>query len=267
MTEGFKDDGVRRALLFQLDMAWVVALVSGAHAALRWARGRRRITAWDVGVTIAPLACAIVFLVLFLILPMWINAWWYVYPREATAATIIAFGVCPDLPRARWLRVALVALMAVPAIRVAREVKDCYADFAAPSEDFYRITRRIPQAPKLFYLIFEHSGTRRSTTPFIHMPAYVQAEKGGWLSWHMGRWRQSPVHYRWPSDEGAVLPPDTPARWEWTPERFKLSMTPFFDWFLVRKKGSPDALFAKDPTIVRVDHVGTWWLYRRVPKR
>ena len=43
-------------------------------------------------------------------------------------------------------------------------------------------------------------------------------------------------------------------------------MTPFFDWFLVRKPTSPDAMFAGDPTIKRVDHVGMWWLYKRVPK-
>ena len=44
-------------------------------------------------------------------------------------------------------------------------------------------------------------------------------------------------------------------------------MTPFFDTFLVRQVASPAALFAEDPTIQQVDHVGSWWLFRRVPQK
>ncbi len=92
----------------------------------------------------------------------------------------------------------------------------------------------------------------------------MQAEKGGWLSWHFAIWDVLPVFYRSPGDPERVVVPRTPPRWEWTPGQFKLSMTPFFDWFLVRRADSPDGLFAKDPTIVRVDHAGEWWLYKRV---
>jgi hypothetical protein len=267
LTRGFVDRGVMDALLLQIDVAWAVAFVCAAHAAGRWARGFRRFTARDAGVTLAPLGCAAVFLVLFVIMPEWIGAWWYVYPREATAAAVILCGACPDLPRAAWLRVPLVAALSLAAIGVGRQVASHYAEFAAPGEDFYRITRALPQAPRLFYLIFDHEGTTRSATPFIHLPAYVQAEKGGWLSWHFALWGQSPVVYRDRGEPGAVLPPPTPVRWEWTPERFDLRMARFFDWFLVRQQTSPDGLFARDPTIQRVDHVGTWWLYRRAHAR
>src|SRR6185437_15794996 len=61
-----------------------------------------------VGATVVPLACAVVFLGLFLWLPMSIGIWWYVYPREATAATFIALGAFPNLPRSFWLRFPLV---------------------------------------------------------------------------------------------------------------------------------------------------------------
>src|SRR5262249_3460450 len=100
--------------------------------------------------------------------------------------------------------------------------------------------------------------------PFIHLPAYVQAEKGGWLSWHFAIWNVSPLQYR--TGPGAVVVPRTPPRWEWTPNQFNLRMTPFFDTFLVRQKASPDALSANDPTIQRVDRVGMGWLYRRVDR-
>jgi hypothetical protein len=261
LTDGFTDDGPKNAMILALDAAWVVALLAAAHAIVRRARRFRRFTAWDAGVTLAPLACAAVFFALFVVMPLWIAHWWYVYPREATASVIILLGACPNLPRPAPLRALLLALVAIPPLLVGGRVASRYAPFDAATEDFYRITQKLPRAPKLFYMIFDHSGTSRSTSPFLHLPAYVQVEKGGWLSWHFAIWNQLPVRYR--TGPGAVVVPRTPPRWEWTPQQFKLSMTPFFDWFLVRKATAPDALFAQDPTIVRVDHVGMWWLYQR----
>jgi hypothetical protein len=269
MTDGFVDGGVKERLVGYFNAAWAVAAVCAAYAVVQWRRGVRRFTAWDVGVTLVPLSCAAVFMVLFLVMPLWLGRWWYVYPREATAATIIVLGACPDLPRVAWLRVSLVAAMALAGIGVGSEVRAHYADFGPLTDDFYQITRQIPMAPRLFYMVLDKSGTRRApaSTPFIHLPAYVQAEKGGWLSWHFAIWNVLPVYYRSADDPEAVIVPRTPPRWEWTQQQqFKLSMTPFFDWFLVRKATSPDAMFAADPTIQRVDHVGWWWLYKRVPK-
>src|SRR5262249_41272695 len=120
----------------------------------------------------------------------------------------------------------------------------------------------------LLYLVFEHGGSTRSTTPFIHLPAYVQAERGGWLSFHFAMWRASPVLYRDPSEPGAVVPPPVPLRWEGTPHLFQPNKHGrLLDWFLVRQASAPDALFREDPAVERVDHVGTWWLYRRVGQR
>ena len=104
----------------------------------------------------------------------------------------------------------------------------------------------------------------RTTTPFIHLPAYVQAERGGWLSFHFAVWGASPVQYRSPDEPGAVVPPPVMTRWEWKPQVFDLKKQgAFFDWFLVRQGRSSDYIFSADPTIERVDHQGSWWLYRR----
>jgi hypothetical protein len=264
---GFKTDDVKDGLMLSFDTAWGVALVCGVAALIARRKRYRRFRAWEIGAALAPLACAAVFFALFLILPLWIGGWWYVYPREATAATLILCGACPDLPRARWLRVLLVAAMSLPPLLVARRVAKHYAEFAPASEDFHRITRKLPKAPKLFYMIFDHNPTSRASTPYIHLPAYVQAEKGGWLSWHFAIWNSSPVAYRPKEDPISVVVPRTPPRWEWTPQQFKIEMTPFFDWFLVRQPSNPSKLFEKDPEIVLVDHVGMWWLYKRAPKK
>ncbi|WP_434042608.1 MULTISPECIES: hypothetical protein [Sorangium] len=213
---------------------------------------------------LVPVACAAVFLGLFLTLPLQIGLWWYVYPREIVAALFLALGAFPDLPRSPWLKAPAVLALSAAAISLGAVVQDNYRRFDESTRDFDAIIARIPPAPRLLYLVFDHGGSTRTTTPFIHLPAWVQATRGGWLSFHFAVWDASPVAYRPRSEPGAVVPPPTPLRWEWTPEKFDVRRHgAFFDWFLVRRRAGADRLFAKDPSIVPVDHVGDWWLYRR----
>ncbi|WP_437276300.1 hypothetical protein WME90_34335 [Sorangium sp. So ce375] len=213
---------------------------------------------------LVPIACAAVFLGLFLSLPLQIGLWWYVYPREIVAALFLALGAFPDLPRSPWLKVPAVLALSAGAVSLGAVARDNYRRFDQSTRDFDAIIARIPQAPKLLYLIFDHGGSTRATTPFIHLPAWVQATRGGWLSFHFAVWDASPVAYRPREEPGAVVPPPTPLRWEWTPEKFDVRRHgAFFDWFLVRRRAGADHLFAKDLSIVPVDHVGDWWLYRR----
>ncbi|WP_437955922.1 hypothetical protein WME76_31200 [Sorangium sp. So ce119] len=213
---------------------------------------------------LVPVACAAVFLGLFLTLPLQIGLWWYVYPREIVAALFLALGAFPDLPRSPWLKAPAVLALSAAAISLGAVVQDNYRRFDESTRDFDALVARIPPAPRLLYLVFDHGGSTRTTTPFIHLPAWVQATRGGWLSFHFAVWDASPVAYRPRSEPGAVVPPPTPLRWEWTPERFDVRRHgAFFDWFLVRRRAGGDRLFAKDPSIVPVDHVGDWWLYRR----
>ncbi|WP_437620105.1 hypothetical protein [Sorangium sp. So ce1151] len=213
---------------------------------------------------LVPVACAAVFLGLFLSMPLQIGLWWYVYPREIVAALFLAFGAFPDLPRSPWLRVPAVLALSAAAVSLGAVVRDNYRRFDHSTQDFEAIIARIPPAPRLLYLVFDHGGSSRSTTPFIHLPAWVQATRGGWLSFHFAVWDASPIAYRPRSEPGAVVPPPTPLRWEWTPEKFDVRRHgAFFDWFLVRRRAGADHLFARDRSIVPVDHVGDWWLYRR----
>jgi hypothetical protein len=266
LTGAFFDPAERKAFDGFFKIALAVAVVSVVAAVVAAALRRPRETSpwWDAGVTVVPLSCALVFLGLFLVLPMQMGVWWYVYPREATAAAVIALGAFPDLPRSAWLRAPLAAALAFGGVLVARVVVDNYAKFEPVTQDFAAIVKEIPRAPKLMYLVFDHGGSTRTSTPFIHLPAYVQAEQGGWLGFHFAVWGASPIVYRPRDQAGAVVPPPVPLRWEWTPQLFDVKRHgAFFDWFLVRGGGSPDRLFAADPAVERIDHIGTWWLYRR----
>jgi hypothetical protein len=266
LTGAFNDPGEKKAFegFFRIALRVAAASLAVTATAVLLGRPRRTSWRWDAGVTVIPLACAAVFLGLFLVLPMQMGVWWYVYPREATAAAFIALGAFPDLPRALWLRAPLVLALALGGLGVAQVVVRNYAQFDGVTRDFAAISRSIPEAPRLLYLVFDHGGSTRTSTPFIHLPAYVQAERGGWLSFHFAVWGASPIVYRPRDQPGAVVPPPTPLRWEWTPHLFQVQKHGlFFDWFLVRQRSSPDALFAVDRSIERVDHIGTWWLYRR----
>jgi hypothetical protein len=199
---------------------------------------------------------------LYLALPMEMGVWWYVYPREVVTTLFLSLALIPNLPKLAAARVlALIALgytSGAQAFLVARH----YHEFEAENEDFARIIKNIPRAPKLGYMIFDHGGSSRDTTPFIHMPAWVQAQRGGWLSFHFAVWNTWAMTYRANSD---AVPPPTPLRFEWRPDLFDLrTRGKFFDWFLVRSPISPESRFAVDPSLKLVQHDGTWWLFQRV---
>jgi hypothetical protein len=263
---GFNDPQEAAGLLEAFKILGGVAFVLCFVALLdsRWERQTKRDWYWFGGVTLVVLGCAGAFFLLFMKLPMSAGLWWYIYPRESVATALLALGFLPDLPRISVVRIAAVLMLAYAPLRLTSAVVENYREFNRVTEDFHQITQKIPVGPKLMYLVFDHGGTKKKNTPFIHLPAYVQAEKGGWLSFHFSTFGGSPLTYHEPKKPGAVIPPAVPLRWEWTPQRFRvLENGRFFDWFLVRNPTSPAHLFRPDPTIVPIDHVGSWWLYRR----
>lgn len=204
------------------------------------------------------------FMIGYLTLPMDIGAWWYVYPREVSAAAVLVPALLPDLPRPLWLRALLVGALGLSSLSASEVVADNYRRFDATTADFDAVTAELPQAPKLAYLVFDHSGSTRTQTPYIHLPAWVQAERGGWLSFHFAVWGTSPLRYRDPAEPGAIVPPQVPNRFEWTPERFDMQRQgAFFDWFLVRSSFDPARMFRSDPSVERKAQQGKWWLYGR----
>ncbi len=251
----------RIALVMGLSFVAVCAL--GAVVAWRRAGQEDRDRRWSAGVVALPLVLASGHLLAFLTLPMGIGTWWYVFPRELVAAVYVLLALAPDWPRAAWGRLGAVSLVAATAGQMAFLVATQWRRFEDLTWDFRAIARQVPRAPKLFYLIFDHKGTDRRHSPFTHLPAWIQAEKGGWLDFHFSSWDLYPVRYR----EGGVVPPSLPTSWEFTPQYFNVKRHgAWFDTFLVRIEVDPSPLFRADPTIHKIAQKGTWWLYRREPK-
>jgi hypothetical protein len=265
--DGFTDPGEGEALGVFVRVGGLVVLASlfALVAEGRASRRSRRDAELRVGAWLVALACALVLLGLFFTLPMQIGTWWYVYPREATSAAFLAIAVLPGLPRSSAVRAPLVAALAIAALGYGRYVSKKYAEFDAQTADFREATARLPEAPRLLYLIFDHAGSTRTVTPFVHLPAWVQAERGGHLSFNFVMFGAAPIGFRSKDDPIAVTPPPVPLRWEWNAHPFEvLKHGAFFDWFLVRSQAAPDRWFDADPDLERVSHVGKWWLYRRV---
>jgi hypothetical protein len=237
-----------------------VALLAIAVVRLRsWPKG-----GWVVPAHLVVGIAIVISLGLYVTLPMEVEASWYVFPREITAALFLVPALLPNLPRKTWAHLGFVIWTAVGIAPLAEFVTDAHREFSTTTVHFREIIHELPKAPKLLYLVYDHQGSRARNSPYIHLPAYAQAERGGWLSFHFAQHETFPLQYRDPSDPNAVVPPTTPVRWEWSPQQFQLDQHgAFFDWFLVRRVSSPDNLFSSDPSIQRVAHFENWWLYHR----
>lgn len=250
------------SMLSAAGVAMIVALVLFAWQGRLRGRCARELW-WGVGATLLPLGLAAAYLVTYLVLPMRIGVWWYVYPREITTTCFMLLGLAPDMPRQWWFRAAFVAGIGLFVGRFGLFTAQQFHEFDETTRDFDRIAEQIPAAPKLMYLVYDHSGTAKRNTPYIHLPAWIQATHGGWLSFHFVGFSYSPIRNRPNSD---AVPPAVPERWEWTPQRFRvLQHGPWFDTFLIRSARDPGAQLAADPSIRLVAHEGRWWLYRRQP--
>jgi hypothetical protein len=226
------------------------------------ARGRTRAEVhWAVAVTALPLLFALGLLIAYLSLPYEAGLWFYVYPREIVAVALFGIAVAPDLPRGVFARIAFIVLFAMGALPMSRFVSARFHEFEAATEDFREIMAVMPRAPRLFYLIYWLGDSAKRVSPFLHLPAWVQAEKGGALDFHFVQWNHSPIRYRTGSPD---VPPQFSERFEWTPQYFRVAEHgAWFDTFLVRHREEPSVLFEPDPTIRLAAHRGTWWLYQR----
>ncbi len=152
-------------------------------------------------------------------------------------------------------------LLALDVVPMSRFVAQRFREFEVVTADFREVLGAMPPSPRLFYLIYWLGDSAKRVSPFLHLPAWIQAEKGGALGFHFIQWNHSPIRYRVGSSD---VPPEFAERFEWTPQYFNvLEHGPWFDTFLVRHQIEPHELFDPDPSIRLVSHHGTWWTYQR----
>ena len=248
-------------------IAWSLAILGGlggAAAIISWLPGKSRAGSqqrwlrWSV--LLVFILCA-GHLLAYLLLPMRLGEWWMVYPREAIAAGFIALALVPDLPPGRWSTLLYSSVIAISTLPMGSHVATQWRRFHKINADFRHILEEVPPRSRILYLIYDHRGAQKRHSAFVHMPAWIQAEKGGSLSFHFAGWKLFPVQYRAEGEH----PPPVHRDWEWRPQDFRAHVhAPYFDTFLVRHQLDPLPMLRSIPNLRLVKHEGTWWLFTRV---
>jgi hypothetical protein len=211
---------------------------------------------------LAALGVSALFLLLYFVLPNDIGVWSWVYPREITAAAVCALAALPSLPRNPSHRAPALGLLLLAVTLPTPLITEEYAAFDRSEKDFPALVAELPLAPKLGYIMLDRGGPDGVTLPLLHFPAWVQAERGGWLSFHFATWQAMPIHFR--TTPPMDVAPGTPDGFEMHPELFDLATRgKYFDWILVRARSSPAQRMAADPSLHLFDQKGPWWLYHR----
>ena len=250
----------RALALFMLALAVLTVVVARVLAA-REGAPQRDDAWWRRRTTAFALCYAGGLFVLYLTLPLAIGQWFFVYPREIVGVALFLLAAVPELPARPVSRSVVVALAALAVTPMAGFVSARFREFDDATSDFREMVSVTPRAPRLLYLIYDLRGSKKRASPFLHLPAWIQAEKGGALAFHFAQWGFYPVRYR---PASPAVPPPFEEGFEWSPQNFDVfEHGPWFDTFLVRHAQDPHLLFDRDQSIHQVAHIGTWWLYRR----
>lgn len=131
--------------------------------------------------------------------------------------------------------------------------------FDREASSFNAIRNAIHGPARIAGLIYEPMGKISKTLPYLHFPAYLHADVGGFVSASFAKFWNVPLKYR----EDVPLPP-----WhhslEWYPHKFLESEPQFYDYVVVRLDENllfhTTSEFPFEPILV----AGEWKLYRKI---
>lgn len=198
---------------------------------------------------------------LYWVLPTDIEMALLIYFRHA----LLAVALLPMLASDHELRDSPIASRALLAALTALTFAVHWTHlvrFDREARPFERVVEKLPDAPKLYFLSWDRKGSVVQTIPYHHFHAYVQARRGGLISFSFPEmfWN-IPVRMR---DDAGV--PEQDKRLEWRPWLYDYdAFGYFYDYVLVRTSRDehrgvetlekfPYELFYADPP---------WELYRR----
>jgi len=163
------------------------------------------------------------------------------------------------LPRRGLLLILPATLLALSAS--ALHVQKARA-FTKEAGAIREVVAKAQPGRKLMSLIYQAGSGVVGNAPYLHFGQYYVVDRGGMATFSFANFPQSPVVY--PTEGG---PPTLPARWEWTPEKFRFQEHGlWYDYFLIRDGGplDPRDPFASDRDAVElVVRDGQWALYKR----
>lgn len=145
-------------------------LLFGATAAVLFVVAAVRLRSWPKAGWVVPAHAVVgvaiaISLALYLVLPMEIGTWWYVYPREITVAAFLVPALLPNLPRKTWAHLGFVVWTAIAVAPIGELVAGAHREFSTSTVHFREIIHELPRAPKLLYLVYDHDGSRATNSP------------------------------------------------------------------------------------------------------
>jgi hypothetical protein len=199
---------------------------------------------------------------LYWALPTHTETAYFIHFRHA----LLAVALLPMIASDRELRASPIASRALLAVLTASTFAIHWSHlvrFDREARPFDRVVAMLPDAPKLYFLSWDLNGSVIQTSPYHHFHAYVQARRGGLISFSFPEmfWN-IPIRMR---DDAGV--PRRKQYSEWRPQEFDYdNVGYFYDYVLVRTsrrehrgvetlRKFPYELFYSDPP---------WELYRRI---
>jgi hypothetical protein len=201
------------------------------------------------------------FLVVYLALPRDVFDTSLLYTRVAVFAVPFFLVACVErepLVRPQLLRVAIVALvlgwLGMTGLRFA--IFDSEARLVEP------LFAKMEPGKRVRGLIFDRATTGYGeSSPFLHFPAWYQAQKGGQMDYTFGHTKTALIRYR-----PGKRPYQNTDRPFW-PHLFNpVTESASYDYFLVRADNPiGHMMFSRAPIPIAFEgRSGNWWLYRRV---
>jgi hypothetical protein len=105
--------------------------------------------------------------------------------------------------------------------------------FDREARDFDEVIAQLPDAPRVYFLNWDPSGRVTRTNAYLHFHAYIQARRGGLISFSFpGLFWVMPMRQR----EDAGIPTLSEGA-EWSPRSFDYdAIGDFYDYVLVRER-------------------------------
>lgn len=175
----------------------------------------------------------VIHLLLYFVLPLHMPSGHFINFRHALLAVAFLPLLARPLTGHRSRQLAPWLLGGLVALSFAVNLPQLIA-FDREARAFDRVIAQLPDAPRVFFLDWDTQGRVVETHPYHHFHAYIQARRGGLISFGFSElfWN-IPVRQR--SDSGIpIAPPEV----EWDPARYDYeAFGYFYDYVLMRGRG------------------------------
>lgn len=180
---------------------------------------------------------------------------YYLYGRFAVLmlpAVILAFE---PLKRPRLSVATTARALALIALGWMFVLHGRFQRFDREAAQFDRVTQSVPANAKILSLCWRpESDAIPGHAPFLHFPAWIQAQRGGVLGFSFATFFPEMIRYR-----RDMAPPMT-VDLQWLPDKVDWKVDGYYDWFVVR---GPGASKLEKLPVERVAHEGQWSVYRK----